>query len=102
MRAGGGCLVTGILVLEILVLEILVLEILVLEILVLEILVPRPKILAGNRSMVHLLKNWSGLKTLILGLLSQTREYEMTASQRRVSLVTLNAPGEISNKTKLL
>ena len=40
--------------------------------------------------------------TGILVLLSQTREYKTTANQRRASLVTLNAPGEVSNKTELL
>ena len=32
---------------------------------------------------------------------SQTREYKTTANQRRVSLVSLNAPEKVSNKTKL-
>ena len=69
-------------------------------ILVLEILVPRTKIFAGKYGPP--LENRSGLKTLILGLLSQTREYKTTANQQRTSLVTLNAPGEVSNKTELL
>ena len=49
---------------------------------------PGPKFSLDNT--VRLLKNRSGLKTLILGLLSQTREYKTTENQRRVSLVTLN------------
>ena len=53
-------------------------------------------------NVVHLVKNQSGLKMLILSHLSPTGEYKMTANQRMVSVVTLNAPGEVSNKTKLL
>ena len=58
---------------------------------------PGPKFSLEN--MVRLLKNLSWLKTPTLGLLSQTRDYKTTANQRRVSLVTLNAPG--NSQTKL-
>ena len=61
------------------------LQSLVVGILFLEILVPWTRIFTGNY-ILHLLKNPSRLKTLVLGLVSRTGEYNTTANQQRESL----------------
>ena len=51
---------------------------------------PGPKFSLQNT--VHLLKNWSGLKTLVLGLLSQTGDSKSTKGKQPFE--TINVPGE--------
>ena len=67
---------------------------------VLEILVPRTKIFAGKYGPP--LEKSVRVEVPHFRPSFSNKKYKTTANQRRASLVTLNAPGEVSNKTELL